>query len=85
MPDMNGTNPGDPLQRGQYTNPINGQPSSVPGSPGFSGAIMDLLASLAKSFAPRGIVQHPQAVQQAIGAQEQGNAAPPTLGSQIGQ
>lgn len=83
MPDMNGTNPGDPLQRGQYSNPINGQPSSVPGSPGFSGAIMDLLASLAKSFAPHSITARGPIVNNAVNAAT--GDAPPTLGSQIGQ
>jgi hypothetical protein len=80
---MNGTNPGDPLQRGHYTNPINGQSSSAPGSPGLSGAIGDAIAALSKAFAPRSIVQRPQKIDQ--GVDQNVGDAPPTLGSQIGQ
>lgn len=74
----------DPLQRSApYTNQVTGQPSSVPGTPGFSGAIQDLLAALAKSFAPRQITNRAGAVNTAV--DQNSGGAPPTLGSQIGQ
>lgn len=74
----------DPLQRsGPYSNPISGAPSSVPGTPGFGGAIQDLLAALAKSFAPRQITNRAGAVNTAV--DQNAGGTPPTLGSQIGQ
>jgi hypothetical protein len=56
----------------QYMPAVNGM-GTVPSrtgaaSPGFSGAILDLVRSLAQSFAPRGIVQRPQAIQSAVNA-----------------
>lgn len=49
-----------------YTNPINGQPSSSPGSPGVAGAISDAIAALAQAFAPRAIVQRKQKIDQGV-------------------
>lgn len=79
MADMNGTQ--DP---NRYTAP-DGRPGMVTGTPGFGGAILDLLKALIPHVAPQGLVQHPAVTRNAIAAQEQGDAAPPTLGSQIGQ
>lgn len=42
---------------GPYQNPINGAPSSSPGSPGISGAIRDAIAALAQAVAPKAITQ----------------------------
>lgn len=78
MADMNGG-----VDPSRYTAP-GGIPGHV-GTPGFGGAILDLLKALVPHIAPQGIVQRPQVVGNAIAAQEQGNAAPPSLGSQIGQ
>lgn len=61
----------DPSQQtgtpvGPYQNPINGAPSSSPGSPGISGAILDAVAALAKAFAPKALSQRGQKVDQAV-------------------
>lgn len=73
---------------GPYTNPINGQPSSSPGSPGIGGALMDALAAIFKSGAPKSITQRrgiiDQAVQNAAGAPP-AQAAPGGLGSELTQ
>lgn len=65
---------------GPYFNPINGQPSSSPGSPGVSGAIMDAIRALAQHFAPQSIVNRRQNIDSEVGRQSGGN-----LGDQIGQ
>jgi hypothetical protein len=39
-----------------YMNPANGAPSSSPGSPGISGAILDAVSALAKAFAPQAMI-----------------------------
>ena len=57
------------------------QPLQAPmGTPGFSGAIVDLMRALASSFAPRSIVQRPQLLQQQIAANDGSN---PPLGQAI--
>lgn len=64
-----------------YTNPVTGQPSSSPGSPGVSGAIKDLIGALAQAFAPKSITQHKAKVDQAVA---QGSGAPGgSLGDQF--
>lgn len=80
---MPGIDPNDPLQRGHYTNPNNGEPMSGPVTPGLSGAIGDAIAAISKAFAPRGIVQRPAKIEQGIN--DNVGDTPPTLGSQIGQ
>lgn len=64
-----------------HTNPINGQPSSSPGSPGVSGAIKDAIAALAQALAPKSITQRKAKVDQAV-AQGSG-AAGGSLGDQF--
>ncbi len=50
-------------------------------TPGFAGAILDLVKSLAQQFAPRSIMQRPQAINQAVdqASNPQGNS----LGNQF--
>lgn len=71
-----------------YVPPANGSGGIVPSrsgaaSPGFAGAILDLIRALSQGGAPRSVVQHPSAVGAAIGAQERGNASPGGLGDQL--
>lgn len=72
----------------QYVPPANA-PGAAPipsrtgaASPGFAGAILDMIRALSQSFAPRAITGHPSATQGAIDAQSQGNPAP-GLGEQL--
>lgn len=76
----------NPLQpSGPYQNPINGQASSSPGSPGVGGALKDALAAIFMSLAPKSIAARKQALQaqetQAVGAPPA--AAPGGLGSEF--
>ena len=68
-----------PATGGPYQNPINGQPSSVPGSPGLGGALKDLLQALFMSAAPRSIVQRPKV----LGQQEAQATGSPGLGGEF--
>lgn len=49
-------------------------------SPGFSGAILDLLRSLSQNFAPRSMTQRPQVINQAVDGSQ---GAPQGLGDQL--
>lgn len=76
----------DPTQQtgipvGPFHNPINGQPSSVPGTPGISGAIQDLLGVLAQALAPRSIVDRGKVLDQGIARNSGG---PPTSTGPLG-
>lgn len=76
----------NPLQPGgPYTNPINGQPSSSPGSPGVSGALKDALAAIFMAIAPKSLTQRKQALQsqEAAGVGAPAQASPPGLGSEF--
>lgn len=60
-----------------YTQNPQGQPIPVrqTGTPGVSGAIQDMIAALAKAFAPRSIVQRQQSIDQSVG-QNDGSQTP---------
>lgn len=57
----------------KYTNPINGQPSSSPGSPGVSGAIKDAVAALQRSLAPKALTQRGAKLNSQISGAEGGS------------
>ena len=59
------------------------QTSSSP-SPTVSGAIQSAIAALAQAFAPRALLQRPQAVNQAVEAAA-GGAPQPGLADQLSQ
>lgn len=49
-----------------YVDPASGRLQIASGSPGFGGAILDLLKSLVGATAPRAVVQRPTAINQAV-------------------
>lgn len=70
----------DQQQATRTTDPNTGNLRVSMGTPGFSGAIVDLMRALASSYAPRSIVQRPQALQNGIAQNDGSN---PPLGQQF--
>ena len=62
----------------------NGVLQAQSGSPGVSGAISDMIGALAKAFAPKGLTQRPQRINQAV---DEASQAPQTsdLGDAMSQ
>lgn len=71
----------DPAEtQNHYVDPASGRLQVASGSPGFGGAILDLLKSLVGATAPRSVTQRPGQIAQAV---EQAAPVDSSLGRQF--